>query len=125
MRKTELSRDGQEWRRLRAWDLWQQGWKQKEIATALGVTKGAVSQWIKRVREEGVDGLRRRTAKGADPRMSSEQRAQLPELLSQGAEAFGYRGNVWTGQRVAEVIKRVFGIGYHADHCSRLLRQIG
>lgn len=125
MSKTELSRDGQEWRRLRAWDLWQQGWKQKEIATALGATKGAVSQWIKRGREEGVDGLRRRTAKGAESRMSSEQRAQLPEFLSQGAEAFGCRGNVWTGQRVAEVIKRVFGISYHADHCSRLLRQMG
>lgn len=125
MSKAELSREGQEWRRLRAWDLWQQGWKQKDIAVALGVTKGAVSQWIKRGREEGVDGLRRRTAKGAAPRMSSEQRAQLPQLLLRGAEAFGYRGNVWTGQRVAEVIKRVFGISYHADHCSRLLRQIG
>ncbi|WP_220196755.1 helix-turn-helix domain-containing protein [Ktedonospora formicarum] len=39
---------------MRAWDLWQQGWKQKEIANALGVTKGAVSQWIKRGREEGA-----------------------------------------------------------------------
>ena len=125
MSKAELSREGQEWRRLRAWDLWQQGWKQKDIATALGVTKGAVSQWIKRGREGGAQKLRRSIAKGALPRMSSEQRAQLPELLSQGAEAFGYRGNVWTGQRVAEVIKRVFGISYHRDHCSRILRQIG
>jgi predicted transcriptional regulator len=52
MSKAELSREGQEWRRLRAWELWQQGWKQKDIATALGVTKGAESQWIKRSREE-------------------------------------------------------------------------
>lgn len=125
MRSAELSREGQEWRRLRAWDLWQQGWKQKDIATALGVTKGAVSQWIKRGREKGVDDLRRRTAKGAKARMSTEQQAQLPLILLNGAEAFGYRGNVWTGQRVAEVIKRVFGISYHSDHCSRLLRQMG
>src|SRR6266700_1287512 len=125
MSKAELSREGQEWRRLRAWDLWQQGWKQKDIATALGVTKGAVSQWMKRDREGGVEKLQRSIAKGAEPRMSSEQRAQLPALLSQGAEAFEYRGNVWTGQRVAEVIKRVFGISYHRDHCGRILRQIG
>ena len=125
MSKAELSREGQEWRRFRAWDLWQQGWKQKDIATALGVTKGAVSQWIKRGRAEGVEGLRRSVAKGAKSRMSDEQRAQLPAFLTLGAEAFGYRGNVWTDQRVAEIIKRVFGISYHRDHCSRILRQIG
>lgn len=125
MSKAELSREGQEWRRLRAWSLWQQGWKQKDIAMALGVTKGAVSQWIKRGKQAGAEGLRQSKAKGAEPRMSHEQRAQLPMFLLLGAEAFGYRGNVWTGQRVAEVIKRVFGISYHPDHCSRLLRQIG
>ena len=27
-----------EWRRLRAWDLKQEGWKQREIEAALGVT---------------------------------------------------------------------------------------
>ncbi|GHO67853.1 hypothetical protein KSC_067450 [Ktedonobacter sp. SOSP1-52] len=62
---------------------------------------------------------------GVALRMSSEQRAQLSLILLRGAEAVGYRGNVWTGQRVAEVIKGVFGISYHADHCSRILRQIG
>jgi predicted transcriptional regulator len=37
--------DWREGRRLRAWELQQQGWKQKDIAAALGVTPGAVSQW--------------------------------------------------------------------------------
>lgn len=125
MSKTELSREGQEWRRLRAWELWQQGWKQKDIAIALGVTKGAVSQWMKRGREEGEQGLRRRVARGAQPRLSLSDRAKLPELLARGAPAFGYRGEVWNGRRVAEVIKGVFGVSYHPDHCSRLLRQEG
>ncbi len=31
-----------------------------EIAEALGVTKGAISQWMKRVTEEGEEGLRAR-----------------------------------------------------------------
>ena len=121
----KLSREGQEWRRLRAFSLWQQGWKQKDIAVALGVSKGAVSQWIKRGKVEGERGLRRRVARGAQPRLQAKDRARLLELLREGATAFGYRGEVWNGRRVAEVIKRVFGIKYHPDHCSRLLRQMG
>jgi predicted transcriptional regulator len=33
----------------------EQGWKQKDIATALGVTEGAVSQWFKKVRAQGIE----------------------------------------------------------------------
>jgi transposase len=32
---------------------------------------------------------------------------------------------VWTSQRVATVIQREFGVGYHRAHVSRLLRQLG
>lgn len=37
-------RSWQEGRRLRAWELHQQGWTQQHIAQALGVTQGAISQ---------------------------------------------------------------------------------
>ncbi|MBA3472669.1 MAG: helix-turn-helix domain-containing protein, partial [Rubrobacter sp.] len=40
-------------------------WKQREIADALGVSKGAVSQWMKRAYREGVEGLRRKPPPGA------------------------------------------------------------
>jgi transposase len=48
--------------------------------------------------------------------------AQLPTLLSMGAEVFGIRSQVWTTARVAEMIKQQFGVSYHPAHCSRLLR---
>jgi hypothetical protein len=35
-----------EGRRFRAWELHQQGWKVGQIATTLGVTHGAISQWL-------------------------------------------------------------------------------
>jgi len=53
--------DWREERRKRAWALKQDGWPQKDIATALGVSEGAVSQWLKRAREHGgVEALTRR-----------------------------------------------------------------
>jgi transposase len=118
--------DWREERRKRAWALKQQGWRQKDIAAALGVSAGAVSQWLKRAREAGgVAALARRPPPGMTPRLSQEQRTQIPALLARGAAAHGFRGDVWTAQRVAKVIRRTFGVRYHRDHVSRLLRQLG
>jgi len=64
MEKTLSSQasDWREGRRLRAFELNERGWEQTEIADALGVTEGAVSQWMKRAREEeGVEGLRHKS----------------------------------------------------------------
>jgi transposase len=83
--------DWREGRRLPAFDLKERGWKQKQIADALGVSEGALSQWMKRAREEGVEGLRHKPPPGAAPRLSEEQRAKVPEFLEHGAEAYGFR----------------------------------
>src|SRR5215471_16998585 len=96
MTNTFTPQDWQEGRRLRAWELHQQGWSQTRIAEALGVTQGAVSQWLKRAQADGPVALRRRIACGPVPRLSPEQRAQLPELLGRGAQAYGFRGQIWT-----------------------------
>jgi transposase len=93
MRKTdEHTGDWKEWRRRRAWELWQRGWSQKEIAVALGASKGAVSQWIKVGETQGEEGLRGRVAVGPEARLSPEQFTRLPSLLDQGAQAHGSGG---------------------------------
>jgi transposase len=123
-KKSTSPQDWREGRRMRAWELHEHGWKQKDIAAALGVTEGAVSQWLKKAREQGVETLRHHPAPGATPKLTTEQQAQLPAELSKGAEAFGFRGQVWTTERVAQMILQVFGVRYHPAHCSRLLRAI-
>ena len=127
MATTALSspHDWREARRLRAWELKQQGWKQRTIAAALGVTPGAVSQWLKRAATGGVAALRNRLRPGPTPKLTPEQRARIPELLARGAEAYGFVGDVWTTTRVAAVIEREFGVRYHPAHVSRLLRAFG
>ena len=115
--------DWREERRKRAWALKEQGWRQKDIAVALGVSEGAVSQWLKRGREGGMEALKAHPPPGVSPRLSVEQKAQIPLLLAKGAEAYGFRGDVWTARRVAEVIARTFGVRYHRDHVGRLMRE--
>jgi transposase len=129
--KQELSeipenfRDWKEGRRFRAWELREKGWSQIHIAEALGVTPGAVCQWFKSVAEEGVSALRSSTAKrGPKPRLTKKDREQLPELLEQGPEAYGFRGAVWTRGRVREVIKEEFGVVYSERHVGRIMDEI-
>ncbi len=120
-----VPQDWREARRLQAWELKQKGWQQQDIAEALGVTEGAVSQWLKKARTAGVEGLQHRKGGGPKPRLKPEQVEQLPQVLSQGAEAFGFRGDVWTRGRVAAVIKQVFGVTYSLSHVGNLLQRIG
>jgi transposase len=102
--------DWREEQHKRAWALKYEGWPQKDIAAALGVSDGAVSQWMKRAREGGgVEALTQQPPPGMRPRLRADQRAQLPGLLVGGAEAHGFRGDVWTAKRVADLIWRHFG----------------
>jgi len=111
-------------RRKRAWALYQTGWMQKDIAEALGVTKGAVSQWIKRGQEGGEAALQEQPKSGRPLRLSKADRQKLPDILERGAESFGFRGELWTCSRVAKVIQREFGVKYHPAHVSRILKDL-
>ena len=117
-------RSWKEARRLQAWHLTQQGWPQRQIAEALGVSAGAVSQWMTRARQGGAAALRARPSPGAPRRLAAEQLARLPELLHRGPEVYGFRGQVWTRKRVAEVIRMTFGVMYHPTHVGRLLNAL-
>jgi len=112
-------------RRKRAWKLFQAGWAQKQIAEALGVTKGAVSQWIKAGKEGGEAALNSKKSSGSPRRLSTEERRRIPGLIERGAESFGFRGNLWTCPRVAQVIERELGVKYHPAHVSRILKELG
>ncbi len=101
------------------------GWSQKAIAEALGVSKGAVSKWLARAADEGREALKSHPAPGGKSKLSAEQLAVLPELLGRGAEAYGFRGAVWTRFRIRQVIEDVFGVKYHVDHMSFLMHKIG
>jgi transposase len=119
-----LPAEGLEWRRFRALHLKRQGWSRQDIAEALGVSTVSVSRWFTRVREGGPEALRARPRPGPPPQLSAAQKRLIPEFLWHGAEAYGFRGEVWTCTRVAQVIEEEFGVRYHKDHVGRLLKEL-
>jgi transposase len=117
--------DWREERRKRAWALAQQGWSNQQIAVALGVSKSAVSVWMAKARQGGVEALAAHPAPGGTPRLAADLQHHLPTILALGAETFGFRGDVWTARRIAQVIWHLYGVRYHRDSVSRVLRRIG
>src|SRR3954451_8629025 len=116
--------DWREWRRMRAWRLKQLGWKQRDIAAALDVSAAAVSQWLAKARDDGPAALLSRPSPGPPPKLEPAQVRLIPDFLSHGAEAYGFRGEVWTCARVAKVIEEEFGVSYHKGHVCRLLKEL-
>jgi transposase len=112
---TPLPKEWRKGQRLRAWELYKQGWPPRTIAQSLGVTEEAISQWITRGQAHGPETLRHQPPPGAPPKRTREQRAARPGLLAQGAEAFGFCGHVWTAARVTVVITRECGVRGSSD----------
>lgn len=98
---------------------------QAQIAQSMEISQGRVSQLYGQFQEAGEAGLVVKKATGAPPKLTTEQRAQLPELLSKGAEHYGFEGEVWTRLRVGEVIKQYFGVNYEVSTIGLLLKQLG
>jgi putative transposase len=123
---THLDRnDWREDRRFLAWELAQNGWRQKDIAAKLGVTNSAVSQWLKRARENGSSGLQGKVATGAPPLLREEEFHELKEMLKKGALHYGYKGDNWSRKKVADLIYRQYGVVYSDRHAGRLLKKLG
>jgi transposase len=109
-------------RRMRAADLFEQGVIPAEVARQVGVSHQIVSDWRAAWRRCGRDGLRGAGRAGRLPRLSRDQLGHVENELIKGAEANGYPNDVWTLQRVAEVIERVTGVSYHPAHVWSILR---
>ena len=112
-------------RRRRAARLLQDGNSLSAVARMVGAAVSAVWQWRETVRRKGDRGLAARPAPGRPCKLTSRQRQRLPKLLAVGAQAYGYRNDLWTTRRIAAVIKRELRVEYHPAHVSRILADLG
>ena len=113
-----------EGRRRQALALLNDGLSLNGVARRLGCAPSSVMRWRNAVRRRGERGLQVGRSPGRPPKLTAGQRRQLVRLLRQGPLAQGYRTDLWTTARVAEVIQRHFGIRYHPDHVGRLLHAL-
>src|SRR5262245_15111266 len=123
-RPSKLTTEQQEERRLEAGRLLLAGaLSQAEIARRLGVSARSVSGWARRLRDSasGLETLKNRPRSGRPSRLTDAQWAEVLELLGQGALRAGFPTERWTLDRIRSLIRKRFGVAYHARYLSEKL----
>ena len=108
--------------RLRAVELVEAGESPDDVAHFLGCGRSSVYTWVKLARED-PSALAAKPHPGRTPRLGEADRKRLGELLLQGAKAHGWRTELWTAARVAELIERHFHVRFHPEHVRKMLKR--
>jgi len=117
--------DQLERRRRKAIALLQKGHRVNETARLVGVTPGAITQWRQAYEKQGQAFFQAHSPPGRPPSLGQKHRQKLEKLLLKGARRNGYGTELWTLQRVAEVIEKHFGIAYDPSSVWHILKGMG
>lgn len=112
-------------RRERAIALLKGGIAPVDVAHRLGVDRRSVRRWNAAFRRKGVAGIAAQPAPGRPCALTDKHKRRLEQWLLKGARGCGFATDLWTGARVAEVIRDRLGVDYHIDHIGRLLHALG
>jgi transposase len=112
-------------RRRQAIRLLRAGKHLSAVARAVSASVSSVFRWYQSYRTKGLKGLRPHPTPGRPPKLSASQKKRLTTVLLKGHLAAGYRTDLWTLQRVAQMIRRQWGVAYHPCHVWKLLHSLG
>lgn len=112
-------------RRTKAVALLKLGHSYQTVARMVQSSISSLVRWMQAFRRKGKAGLRPRPTPGRPSEMQRHQKQALVALLKRGARAAGYPTDLWTSRRVAEQIRRQWGIDYHPGHVWKILVGLG
>jgi transposase len=101
------------------------GQTQATVAKVLGVHTVTVAKWMSRHRATGDAGLALKPTPGRPSFLTDGQEQQVLHWLTEKATAHGFRTDLWTARRVADLIRRRLGVDYHPDYLRAWLRKRG
>ena len=125
MPRLKGSADLLEDRRRRALALLDDGFSLNEVGRQIGCNASSVMRWRDARRQGGDSALKVRFSPGRPLKLLAAERKRLVRLLLKGPMAQGYRTNLWTTARIANLVESEFGVSYHPDHIGRLMHSLG
>jgi transposase len=112
-------------RRRRAIELLKEGRSLNEVARRLGCGASSVMRWRNEFKAKGPVALASRPVPGRPPKLTTGQKKELVRLIEKGPWAAGYESDQWSTSKIADLIRKRFGVEYHRDHIGRLLTGLG
>ena len=116
-----------EYRRRLAVRLLDEGLDPPEVAAALESSVRSVQRWRACAGDEGAGAtaLAAVRQRGARPKLTAAQAAEVVAWLARSPTAFGFATERWTAPRVAAVLTRTFGVAMNPRYLNRWLRRHG
>jgi transposase len=98
------------------------GMKRSDAAALAGLERQALRDSILAYNEEGLDGLYDRPRSGRPCKLGADERKELVAIIRKGpdVETEGY--SAYTLEDLARLVKEKFGISYHPESISKILR---
>jgi transposase len=119
------TRAEQEARRRLAVTKVNEGRSPADVADFLGVHVETVRRWVRTHRVAGDDGLAGKPHLGRTPFLTADQERQVLGWVADKPTAHGFRTDLWTARRVADLIRRRFGVEYHPGYLREWLAKRG
>jgi putative transposase len=122
---TAQERDRREQVRLAAAELIEAGASDQEVARRFRVSRMSANRWRRALAAGGRAALASRGAGGAKCKLTPAQGGELESVLEAGAAALGYEDQRWTLARIADLVRRRFGVDYTLAGLDLLLHRMG
>lgn len=118
-------KDNNQARRLLSLAAVLDGMSREDAARIGGMDRQTLRDWVHRFNESGPDGLLDRWSDGPEPRLSSDQKAELAALVEAGPDREVDGVVRWRRVDLKRVIKQRYDVDYQERHVGTLLKQLG
>lgn len=99
------------------------GFSASEIGKMAGVSKVAVTSWVKAVDENGFDALRTKGRSGRPSKLTEEQLKEVDSALQSDPTTYGYK--LWDGPSLSDFINKTYNVSLSVRQCQRLFHELG
>lgn len=99
------------------------GCSASQIGELAGVSKAAVTGWVKTADEQGFEALRTRQRSGRPPKLTEEQLEQIDAAIQSDPRDYGFK--VWDGPSLSTYIQTRFDVCIGVRQCQRLFHSLG
>ena len=94
-----------------------------QVGASAGVTKAAVTGWVKTADEHGFDALRTQRRPGRPSKLTPKQLEEIDAVIQADPQDYGF--HVWDGPSLSSYIKSKYDVDMSTRQCQRMFHSLG